>query len=357
MIEVCEEYLSYQTIEEKSKETTRGKIKTLQELLGKDKTIDQITYKDLCDLVNNKLPYLSKRFAHVHQMSVSEALEEGKKNPDKTLREKTLKEYLSRLNLVLDHAVRCGYISNNPAAKLKPKSLAKPNEEREPFTDKQLQAIFDMPIFTETPVDERNHKFWLPLIALYTGMRLEEIAQLYVADIKSDDSIYFFNLTRENNEKGKEKSLKTKNASREIPIHSKLIKLGFLEFVQSKSNETRLFSELDTRKRKLSAAYSKFFGRFINKVNKNLSQADKMTKGHVFHSFRHTVKTQFNRYNYTESEKDHFFATMGWSLGDSTGNKYGKFSLKKKAEILEKALKYEGVNLSKLIPPKKVSNS
>lgn len=30
----------------------------------------------------------------------------------------------------------------------------------------------------------RRHRFWLPLIALWSGMRIEEICQLYVEDIK-----------------------------------------------------------------------------------------------------------------------------------------------------------------------------
>ena len=91
-------------------------------------------------------------------------------------------------------------LKTNPFAKatIALKSVAR--EERDPFTLNELNAIFTAPIFTGCELE--NHwkvsgktilrssaKFWVPLLALYTGARLNELCKLRVRDIKSDDNL------------------------------------------------------------------------------------------------------------------------------------------------------------------------
>jgi hypothetical protein len=59
---------------------------------------------------------------------------------------------------------------------------------------------------------------------------LGEICQLYVADIRQEDGIYIFDV----NDDGDDKALKTASSRRKIPIHSELIKRGFIEYARSK---------------------------------------------------------------------------------------------------------------------------
>jgi len=83
------------------------------------------------------------------------------------------------------------------------------------------------------------------------------------------------------NEDG-DKKLKNLSSARLIPIHTHLIELGFLEFVQ-KPVRTMVFRELKKRRDGYSQDVSKWFQRF----SKNTAGVIHERKS--FHSFRHTV--------------------------------------------------------------------
>ena len=64
--------------------------------------------------------------------------------------------------------------------------------ERAPFETKELQAIFSSPVFTEghRPDGGKGEAaFWLPLLALFTGARLGELAGLRASDVVHDASV------------------------------------------------------------------------------------------------------------------------------------------------------------------------
>lgn len=92
----------------------------------------------------------------------------------------------------------------------------------------------------------RPHYYWLPLLALFTGGRLNELAQLYLADIKTTDGdTQYIDFNLEGADKlnvddsdqppAADKSLKTISSAREIPIHKSLVELGFLEYCASRT--------------------------------------------------------------------------------------------------------------------------
>jgi integrase len=77
-------------------------------------------------------------------------------------------------------------------------------------------------------------------------MRLNEACQLYLDDIRQDNAgIWFISI----NDDAEDKSLKTKASEREVPIHSKLIEFGFLNYVNQVRTlgHKRLFPELNYR--------------------------------------------------------------------------------------------------------------
>jgi hypothetical protein len=73
-------------------------------------------------------------------------------------------------------------------------------------------------------------------------MRLNEICQLDVADIRQSDArTWFIPVTDE----GADKSLKTDHSKRDVPLHPDLERMGFLDFVQARRvKSTKLFSDL-----------------------------------------------------------------------------------------------------------------
>ena len=124
----------------------------------------------------------------------------------------------------------------------------------------------------------QSAKYWVPLIALFSGMRLGEIIQLQVADVKRFDGIEYFDVTPvaidltddEADDQEEEKSLKTASSRRGIAIHETLFELGFGDFLDFRrtSGEKRLFPDYDkaTDDGSWSKQFSKYFKRFRESV-------------------------------------------------------------------------------------------
>lgn len=107
------------------------------------------------------------------------------------------------------------------------------------FEPSEVKAIFSLPWFMggtgERNAQGRFHQYcpfhyWAPLLGLLTGARVNEIAQLLLDDILAEDDVYYLNLESDS-ESGKK--LKNANARRKIPIHSTLIDLGFIDYVNA----------------------------------------------------------------------------------------------------------------------------
>lgn len=159
------------------------------------------------------------------------------------------------------------------------------DSERAPFDTKELQAIFNAPVFTE---DERPEggkgetAFWLPLLALFTGARLGELAGLRASDVLQDASVGTVCIYITADAKAG-KRLKTKQSARAIPIHAQLIELGFLKFVtaeaKARGERAWLFPQVAPGTTG-ARAFSKWFGRYVGA--QGVTDTAK-----VFHSFRH----------------------------------------------------------------------
>ena len=63
---------------------------------------------------------------------------------------------------------------------------------------------------------------------LYSGTRPAEIAQLAVADVREQHGKWIMHVTEEGDG---DKSVKTAGSMRVVPVHSELIKLGFIDYV------------------------------------------------------------------------------------------------------------------------------
>lgn len=323
-------------------------LEALYETLQSIMSISKITDKD----IENFIREIKNLPAHYGKMKLSkkltnkQAIEMGKKdNNIQKISVGTVDKYVSSLKTILQYATMKEYIPKNPFDKISlPKAdKRKVNEsKRLPFTLKQLQAIFEMRVFKSS----RNYKFWIPMLALYTGARLNELCQLLVNDIKFDGDIAFFSI----NDDG-DKKLKTSAAVRIVPIHSELVKMGFMDYVKEmrEKKSVRLFPELKKEKKsgRYSNGFSKTFRNLLQTVNQQFSnENDKFVRGkHCFHSFRHNFRDCLRE---NECNQEAVRAIQGWG-GDPTdlSNYYGKgFSVSKLSEILESKLVYQGLDLS-----------
>ncbi len=123
----------------------------------------------------------------------------------------------------------------------------------------------------------RDEYFWLPILALYTAARLDELANLAGTDVQELEGvpvIYFHG-----------EHLKTESSERYTPIHSILIRLGFLDLAKEAGSE-RLFPLMkpNGRDSKLSHNYTEHFTQYRRDVGVYRELMD-------FHSFRTTATT------------------------------------------------------------------
>ncbi|WP_345992382.1 site-specific integrase [Sulfurimonas sp. HSL-1716] len=189
---------------------------------------------------------------------------------------------------------RYSYITENivePFLMKKPKNSKKIQKERKPLSEENLKKLFTSKLYT----DKLKHtltfapeKYWIPIIAGYSGMRQNEICQLYVEDLKSittdmGEIIWYFDLNEE-----KDKHLKNENAFRLVPLHPKLIELGFIEYYNSiKNKQPRLWKNL--RLHPKEERYNTDYGKnFMKYFRKHVTEEEDQ----VFHSLRHNVGDQ-----------------------------------------------------------------
>lgn len=144
--------------------------------------------------------------------------------------------------------------------------------------------------------------FWLPLLGYFTGARTNEIAQLDTADIKDTQGLACIDFCADDQNAFEAKRIKTGEA-RLVPVHPRLIELGFLEYVeqQRRSNQKKLFGDGLTylRSRENDTAHNKegwakSAGKFFNEsptgylVTIGVHLAN---DGKSLYSFRHTLET------------------------------------------------------------------
>jgi len=168
-------------------------------------------------------------------------------------------------------------------------SKVRSNEQRASFTRADLGKLFNSKEYIQG-IHKQSAHFWVPLIGVYTGARLNEICQLLVSDIQLDEETkrWVFDIN-DDKKSDPNKSLKKPYHARLIPIHKKMIELGFLDFVehQKKSKHKRLFPELPfvSNNNKYGDKLQRWFNRTYTK------NCQIKTVNTSFHSLRHTVIT------------------------------------------------------------------
>ncbi len=227
--------------------------------------------------------------------------------------------YLSSLSTFWNWAIDEEMTDRNPVRGLRlPDEVAK-RDKRNPFSPQQLGMIFSAPLFTGcvngdrgyvTPGSERpqNARYWVPLIALHTGLRLNEIAQLDVTDLRSIDGIPCIVVTTESLCGTHDKILKTGASERVMPIHRCLLDLGLIPYAESqeRSGKTKLFAEIEPGTRGIRAvAFSKWFTQF-------LTHAGARRERTCFHSFRHNYRDELR---VARIDHDIAMALGGWTNG------------------------------------------
>ena len=235
--------------------------------------------------------------------------------PEEKLSAKTVNKYLDNIKAIFRFAVDNGYMETNFAENLRIRIKGKAYEERDIFSKKDLTALFHSKDYTEDRFDQ-PWKFWLPLLGLYTGCRLEELCQLNVKDVKLISGIWVLDIKEEVQS---DKKTKTESSNRLVPLHPIIIEdLNFRGYVKQLKDKghTRLFPEL----KKQSGRYGHYPTRWFGTYKKNCGIVAPPNKK-VFHSFRHNVQDNLKQLLISESLVDEL---VGHVIQGESRGRYGK---------------------------------
>lgn len=213
-------------------------------------------------------------------------------------------------------------IKDNPLIHVKIRKVQDGEKERDAFTADQLQVLFDSAVFTvgDRPIGGRGEAaFWAPLIALFTGARLDEILSLRTDGLQPIDGVQVFRF-KHRPLMGQSLKGKAKN-NRKVPVHPELIRLGILDYLMGvvqrgplPDGAGWLFPDIDRnpKVRNHSSAWGAWFGRYLTRLG---LKTDKLS----FHSFRHTFK-HFSRAS--GIPEDHHDAFTGHTTAE-VSRRYG----------------------------------
>lgn len=270
-------------------ETDYGMVFTaLREVVGGETDVSRITrdhMRRLRDLFRTLPPNATKRF---RGKSLTQAAEVAVSEGLPALSTKTVNGHLTMVSTLFNWAVREEWIERSPASGLTIEAGQKTT--REPFSPGQLKAIFAAPLFVGCQNDgsgyaqpgphrPRGARFWVPLLALFHGLRLNEACQLRPEDIAERDGFPVIHVRAAD----ASQRVKSRAGTRIVPLHPEIIACGFLGFVDEarRQGRVRLFHELSQDARGyFSDAFQKWFSRFLD--SRGVAQ-----RGVSFHSFRH----------------------------------------------------------------------
>ncbi|MFC5549524.1 DUF6538 domain-containing protein [Massilia aerilata] len=337
-----ERYLAYVLAHNKPTEKTldsyRAAISLFIDIIG-DKPLHALSVADQnrFEDVIRKVPVNRTKLAIARMLNIDEmtALDVPKLSPQ------TAKNTAQRTNNFLSWAFRRE--GNKPPFELmgnvRIKERAK-TVHRRAFTDDELHTLFSPTTYAQGR-QQSPYMYWLPLIGLHTGMRLNEIAQLALADIGAQGGIACFHVTDDGDDERegrRAKRVKTDAGRRIVPVHHALLNLGLLEYVQTvrQDGHSFLFPELTGGRDGPGQPASKQFARYCDRVG--LKDPDL-----VFHSFRHGA---VGRMRAAGIAKELRMIVVGHSPADDVHDGYGDikndFSIVDRKAAID-ALKFDNV--------------
>lgn len=318
------EVLELRSVTAKTSLKHRALLAHVGEHFDRATPVATITRAD-CNLFRDMLAKLPPNFGKKRKAKESLSDVADRNGIGATLSWTTQSIYLKMLSDLLGWAVRERLVADNVAQGIAPlKRREAAEEQRLPFRADELTSIFAAPIYTGCVDDGpgfakvganviRRSRYWLPLVALFSGMRMNEILQLTPEHVRaSPKGTSYFVITRD-------MVLKTENAEREIPVHPRLAEIGFIEWVDQRRADGAelLFDDVPAGAHGYrSDTFTKRFATFLKRIALPANRKSKLS----FHSFRHTFKDALNETEASEEIKDEL---CGWSRSKKTGRRYG----------------------------------
>lgn len=273
----------------------------------------------------------------IRSLNAREQIARAERDGLETLSLSTIKKRLRVLSAVLGYGLQMGHLKENPVVssgviKRLTKSISNQagTRRRKDYNEEELQAIFTGPVYTQgwkpPQTDLGEALYWIPLLALYTGARREELCQLFVSDVKrSREGIVYLSILDTDDEDAR--TVKTMGSRRSVPVHEDLLELGFMAYVEDLPPSGQLFPRL---KKDAQGWYGKGFGTHWTKYLRGVVGLESPVS--PSHGFRHTFKTKCREAGIPEEISD----ALSGHIDGSVSRDYGSMPLARMAEELKK---------------------
>ena len=266
-------------------------LRLLAEILGADKPVSDIDLEDMREVRDNiaRLPTNATKRGEFKALNAKGAILLGTAKNTPGPAGATMRKHRSRLSKFFNDLVKSDKIDRNPIHGV-PFGADREEEEtgRRPFTDEELHKIFE-PVRFKAWASKAPHRWFGSMLGLYSGARVNEIAQLLAEDIQQQEGVWGF-LVRPSKSKGK--SVKNRASKRFVPFAQPVLDAGFLAYVDDLKayGHARLFPNLPRKEDGGFGAYlSKQFSAYLKK------ECGISDLGLGFHGFRHTFATRLSR--------------------------------------------------------------
>lgn len=280
--------------------------------VGMNRSVDTIKADDVRDFRDliARLPLgVGKRKEYLG-LSLTQAVKHGEECGHAVMSARTRARYMSTVSPFFDWLRSERYIDHQPFDGLHQK-IPKGRNRRPSYSSDQLNKILSSPLFCGFEANGKEHlvgseqaddwRYWPPLICIFTGARITEIAQLNAADIRHEFGAWFFHIKVDEKAGQNTKS----GESRIVPIHSQLIKLGVLDFAErqrkraQRDGNAQIFPDLKATGESglLGDRPGRFWGKYLKKIGIK-SGAD----GFGTHSFRHTLSDRLRTAGFMDAQ-------------------------------------------------------
>jgi len=264
------------------------------DIAGATKPMDEVGVDDVDALraVLAVWPARARVLPEYKGLSTRDIIKKAQRDKPPGINVRTKDKHLDNVRKFFGWAVQRHEMTHNPLSGVRLQTKAqKATLTRRGFTQPELAALF-APHLRAAHAATPSH-FWLPLLALHTGARLRELAQLRMVDVHQVEGIWGVDI---NYHAG---PLKNPQSQRFVPLASAVVTLGFLDYVAEvrAAGFDRVFPDGSwAAKNGPGDKVSKWF-------NRGYTRAAGLTDpALVFHSFRHTFADTADGVGLTEAQ-------------------------------------------------------
>jgi integrase len=298
---------------------TKATLALFVDVIGAAKPMNEVGVEDV-DALRATLavwPARARVLPDYKGLSTRDIIKKAKRDKSPGINVRTKDKHLDNVRKFFGWAVQRHEMTHNPLSGVRLQTKAqKATLTRRGFTQPELAALFAPRLraaHASTP-----SCFWLPILALHTGARLRELAQLRVVDVHEVGGVWGLDI---NYHAG---PLKNTQSQRFVPLASAMAALGFLAYVDDvrTAGFDRVFPDGSwTAKNGPGDKVSKWF-------NRGYTRAAGLTDpALVFHSFRHTVADTVDGVGLTEAQ-------IGAITGHQSNSVLGQHYIRRKTVVV-----------------------